>query len=341
MKILALKFPEKRYVLVQKTRRGNTVLGHGQITPELLPQFKKAHRVLVEIEGCRFLNNQEYAQKSVEEIREILDATLIHTPENRFRLAKSAFGQVATIREPIYQQLKQQMTEMGLKPAAIVPVGTGLTAWYRQNNSGHMGEPSKADLGGIDPSDASLWALAMFSTGEKEGLNFADASMIEAALEPEKKKRSYLIAAGLVLGLLTIPMYLGYQEHALQDLLAKEQLKFKVTQKRITQVKKVQDEATGYFTDLMKVAGASASGRSLTEGLLQITQSVPPSITLTGLQQAGAGTFVLNGNAPEMADVFQFEAQLKKGLFKESKVIDSRQTQREGKEAMIFKMEVR
>lgn len=203
---------------------------------------------------------------------------------------------------------------------------------------------SLADLGLEEAKLPSLVALALYASPESEPSDFLDASQKEHALEPIKLRRSILvgglIAAVILLSALAIMLW----AHGKTKAFKQAELIFSTNKKRYDKAQLLQTEATGLFKDLITLKGTASINGSLTRSITEITQNAPSSITLSAIEQErrtkGVSGFVVSGTAQDMAAVFEYEAALKKGLFKNSKVSDTRKITGTGSQTVVFRINI-
>lgn len=191
----------------------------------------------------------------------------------------------------------------------------------------------------VEPKYGSLLGLALFSKMEKEPFNFLDLTLIDEALEKERMRHSITIAAALTLPIIAIALGTNLWARSYEKESKQSEIHYQVFKKRAEKVKVLESDATKALTDIMKFHGAGGASGSLTGRLLSLTQCAPDKLTLTNLEEERSGNvFTITGITPDLAAVFEYEANLKAGIYKKAKVLDTRKIKREGEEAVLFRI---
>ena len=220
---------------------------------------------------------------------------------------------------------------------------------YRNKAIAAAGPISSISLHELDFSDieeeyASLLGLALFTDNKTPC--FSTAELSDKAAEPLRMRRSILTAVCLSVPLLLAPVICGYMVHGKSRELSALVETNNDIRKKTLQAKELEKEAVGYLSGLSKINQALSPAAFKSALLLEIANRAPLTISITSLSedgrlQAAVPAFTLIGNAPAMADVYTFEAALKKGFFNQSRVIDTRKIKIQGNEAVSFKIVVK
>lgn len=387
--ILALHGPSNRFVFVEKAKDKVRLLDYGIFTDDKSALLKKASKIILEITGVRFLQDEAFREKSEADISESLTGYVKSGPDFILKKVSPCFA--ATVRPSSLNEQMDENKKKGIYPVLVLPENLGLYLYLKNSKKEgffsifdngdnniffiqegelryfsarkdtdmdaamkrfHLKDPSipispeEFLPEGLDASYASLYCLCAFSECEKETLNFASPDTVEIGLEKIKLKSSFIKCGLFSLPILLLLFYSMISTHMSEKAFQKIEVSYKTSEKRAKKALETRNEATSLFKDLAKISGAS-SKNLVSQALSEIGGLCPENVTLTSLSQderlkaTGTMTFMVSGHTEDMTSVFQFEAALKQGAFKETKVLDTRKSNLNNRETAFFRMEIK
>ncbi|MBL8027691.1 MAG: hypothetical protein JNL74_14815 [Fibrobacteres bacterium] len=193
----------------------------------------------------------------------------------------------------------------------------------------------------VEPGYFSLLGLASYADTITPEYNFLQNNLIETGLEKVKMRKSIFKALLFILPLFLLLVFVFIQSAANEKRLERIETHYNVYKKRVNKVVDLKKTAEQNLQQLLKL-NRSGGASSVTSLLLTIAAATPAEINIQQLQQErSANTATLTGTATDMASVFLLEATLKKGIYKNSRVVDTRKLSREGaSETVLFKMSI-